>query len=165
MIVSSACVDLIKHYEGFYPKPYICPAGVPTIGYGTTIYPEGKKVTIKDPVITEKEAVELLYNDLNKFEAAVNKLVKLQINQPQFDALVSFAYNLGTGSLQDSTLLKIINKNVMSTAADWKKQITVEFCRWVWGKQNGKPIKLAGLIARRSTEAYLFCDGQLKFFN
>lgn len=168
MTVSKNCVDLVKHYELFMSKPYLCPANVATIGYGTTVYENGKRVRLNDPRITEAEAVELLMFDLTNFAKDVNLLLKVKVTQSQFDALVSFAYNVGSDidkddiaeGLGDSTLLKLINKNIMITAPDWKKIITNEFCKWIYANHK----KLGGLIARRQSEAWLFCEGTVKYF-
>ncbi len=157
-------VTLIKHYESFFANPYLCPAGIATIGYGTTVYDDGKKVSLKDAKITEPEAVELLMCDLEKFEKAVNKLLKVKVTQWQFDALVSFAYNLGEGALGGSTLLKIINENIMAKA-DWKKLIAIQFNKWIYAKVKGKSTALKGLISRRNSESLLFTNNELKFFN
>src|SRR5690349_12536176 len=102
-------LDLIKSFEGLFLKPYLCPAKVPTIGYGTIMYPNGKKVTLQDPEITQAQAEQYLEHEVNEKAAGVEKCVTIPINQNQFDALVSFAYNLGVGALQKSTLLKLLN--------------------------------------------------------
>lgn len=143
---SIKAINLIKSFEGFYSKPYICPAGVPTIGYGTIRYPNGKKVTMNDPSITEAQAIEYLKYDLTTFELSVDALCVDTINQNQFDALVSFCYNLGAGNLKSSTLLKKVNKNPNDTS------IKEEFAKW--NKGGGKV--LAGLTKRRTAEANLY---------
>lgn len=160
MTVSKNCVDVVKHYEMFMPNPYLCPANVATIGYGTTVYENGKKVSLRDHAISEADASILLHNDLERFAADVTRLVKVPISQNQFDSLVSFAYNLGSGALGKSTLLKYINRNVLVTNPNWKRVITMEFNKWIYA--GGK--KLAGLLARRQSEAWLFCDGTVKYF-
>ena len=173
MKASNNCIAIIKHYERFYANPYLCPVGKATIGYGSTYYENGKKVRLNDPSITEQEASELLELVVTGFENDVNKLVQLTLTQNQFDALVSFAYNVGSDidadeiaeGLGDSTLLKLINSNIMALNTNYKKLITIEFCKWVNGTVKGKRIKLAGLVARRTTEALLFCDNVLKYFN
>lgn len=146
MNVSSNGINLIKSFEGFQSKPYLCPAGVPTIGYGTTLYPTGKKVSLQDKPISELQAVIYLNYDLQQFVQSVNSLVKSVINQNQFDALVDFAYNLGTNSLKNSTLLKLVNANPHNPA------IANEFKKWI--NANGKPV--AGLIRRRQSECDLY---------
>lgn len=164
---------ICSHYEGFRAKPYICPAGKPTIGYGTTIYPNGLKVTMKDPGVSRQVAQQLMTYDLQKFEADVISLVKVPLNESQINALVSFAYNVGPDidadniaeGLGDSTLLKLINSGIITKDPMWKKKITAEFGKWVNMRKAGKVVKAPGLIARRNTEAYLFTEGILKFFN
>lgn len=104
MIPSQNCINMIKMFEGFRAKPYKCPAGVPTIGYGSTFYSNGKKVTLKDKLITEQDATNLLTTVVTNFSSGVSKLLKIQVTQNQFDALVDFAYNVGIGNLKSSTL-------------------------------------------------------------
>jgi lysozyme len=110
MKASKKCYDLIKQFEGFSPKPYLCPAQVWTIGYGSTRYEDGRYVTAKDPHIDEARAISIMQETLKEYENAVNRYVKVPLNQNQFDALVSFAYNLGNKALLNSTLLKRINE-------------------------------------------------------
>jgi len=146
MRTSKKGIDLIKKYEGFSSKPYLCPAGVPTIGYGATYYPYGQKVTMNDAPISEPEAEAMLKDMLNRYEEGVERYVQKQINQNQFDALVCFAYNVGLGALKGSTLLKEVNQNPCNT------DISYQFSRW--NKAGGKA--LAGLTKRRTEEAELY---------
>jgi lysozyme len=139
-------VKLIKSFEGFKSKPYKCPAGVPTIGYGATFYPNGKKVTMSDRAITEQEATDLLRHMLESFEKYVDSYCVDTITQNQFDALVSFAYNLGPANLKSSTLLKKVNANPKD------ETIRAEFMKWV--KAGGKTLQ--GLVRRREAEANLY---------
>lgn len=139
-------IKLIKFFEGFRAKPYLCPAKVATIGYGATYYPNGKKVTLNDPAIDEVYASQLLQNMLDIYEKAVDSFCRDDITQNQFDALVSFAYNLGIGALKSSTLLKKVNANPNDPT------IRDEFNRWVMA--GGK--KLPGLVKRRVAEADLY---------
>jgi lysozyme len=141
-----AGIEMIKAFEGFVGKPYKCSAGVPTIGYGATFYPDGKKVTMTDASITEEQAVELLANMLVSFEKYVDSYCVDTITQNQFDALVSFAYNLGPANLKASTLLKKVNVNPND------ESIRLEFMKWV--KAGGKTLK--GLVRRREAEANLY---------
>ena len=136
---------IIKQYEGFRAKPYLCPAGAPTIGYGATYYTNGRKVKLSDPAISEADADKLLDKMLVKYEDAVNRYVQVPINQNQFDALVSFCYNLGQENLRNSTLLKKLNNKDYNGAAD-------QFLRW--NRAGGKV--LAGLTKRRTDERKLF---------
>lgn len=139
-------LDLIKSFEGLYLKPYLCPANVPTIGYGNTFYENGNKVTLKDPIITEARAIELLMSELGMYEQKVDSYCIDTINQNQFDALVSFCYNVGPGNLKSSTLLKKVNVNPNDPT------IRTEFLKW--NKGGGKV--LAGLTRRRTAEANLY---------
>lgn len=143
--VSKAGIDLIKSFEGLFLKPYLDPIKIPTIGYGTIQYPDGKKVTMNDPAITEAQAVEYLTHEVNQKAAGVEKLVKVPLNDNEFGALVSFAYNVGTGALEKSTLLKKLNAGDRAGAAE-------EFPRW--NKAGGK--ELPGLTKRRLAERDLF---------
>jgi len=138
--------DIIKKYEGFRAAAYVCPAGVVTIGYGTTKI-NGNPVS-ENMKITTAEANVLLDEDLFIFEKHVNDLVKVDLTQNQFDALVSFVYNVGPGAFKKSTLLKKLNLEDYEGAAN-------EFPRW--NKANKKV--LPGLTRRRATEKELFENG------
>jgi len=138
--------ELIKRFEGLSLKPYICPAGIPTIGYGNTYYPNGKKVTLQDEPITQSIADKLLESLLPPYEKAVDSFCRDDISQSQFDALCSFAYNVGVGNLQKSTLIKKVNVNPSDPS------IKDEFLKW--NKGAGKV--LAGLTKRRQAESDLY---------
>ncbi|MCJ8281044.1 MAG: lysozyme, partial [Rivularia sp. ALOHA_DT_140] len=116
MRISENCLNLIKKWEGFYSEAYLCPANVPTIGYGTIRYPDGRKVRLGD-TISEPVAEAFLHDECAECARGVTKAVKVDINQNQFDALVSFTYNLGIGAFQRSTLLKKINAGKFDEAA------------------------------------------------
>ena len=116
-----------------------------TIGYGNTRYEDGSKVK-KGDIISEERASELLENITNGFAESVESLVKTRLNQNQFDALVSFIYNIGVGAFSKSTILRKINKNPNDTS------IAHEFSRWK--KSNGKILN--GLVARRKKESDLY---------
>ncbi len=137
--ISSNGIELIKKFEGLRPKAYKCPANIWTIGYGTT---KGVK---EGDEITEAEAEKRLRTHLFGVENTVNGL-EFDFNQNQFDALCSFAYNVGTTSLLNSTLLKRIRTQAS------KEEIAYQFSRW--NKANGKVLN--GLIARRKAEAELY---------
>ena len=140
MQTSEQGIALIKQCEGFSAKPYLCPAGKNTIGYGHVIRP-GEYFNI----ISEPDAEKLLMNDVKEPEQAINRLVTAEINQNQFDALVSFIYNVGAAAFENSTMLRLINaENPIASA---------QFDRWVYA--NGMPLN--GLIARRAAEKALFC--------
>jgi lysozyme len=144
--VSQSCIDLVKEFEGLSLTPYLCPANVPTIGYGLTVYPDGLRVRMTDKPITEKLAELYLHEELNKFAKQVDSFTRDDINQNQFDALTSFCYNLGTGNLKSSTLLKKVNLNPLDP------KIKDEFVRW--NKAEGRV--LSGLTRRRKAEADLY---------
>lgn len=148
MKISRAGITLIKVSEGCVLNAYPDPGtgGVPyTIGYGTTIKPDGKAVKLGES-IDKATAEAYLINDLQHFEKGVNDLVApIKLTQGQFDALVSFAYNLGLGNLASSTLLKKIKvKDFVGAAAQFPK----------WNKAAGKVLQ--GLVVRRATEKTLF---------
>ena len=143
MKMSQIGVDLIKHFEGFISKPYLCPAGIATIGYGSTKYVDGKKVKLNDKSINENEAILLLKNTLTIYENIVNKKVKVQLKQSQFDALVSHTYNTG-GS---NTLFNLINNEANDESI--KKWFETKYI-----SANG--VKLKGLIERRKAESKLY---------
>ena len=139
-------LDLIKSFEGLKLKPYLCPANVPTVGYGSTFYENDKKVKLTDPSITEQRASELLLDSLKGFERYVDSYCRDDINQNQFDALVSFCYNLGPANLKSSTLLKKANGNPNDPT------IAQEFLKW--NKAGGRALK--GLTKRRQAESDLY---------
>lgn len=139
MHISQKGLDLIKSFEGLRLSAYKCPADVWTIGYGATA---GVK---PGQTITKERAEELLREDVKRFEGYVDRLVKVPLTQGQFDALVSFAYNLGPGALEKSTLLDQLNRGDYDSAA-------AQFDRWT--KAGGK--ELPGLVKRRAAERALF---------
>jgi len=145
MQISKNGLKLITTFEGLELKPYLDSANIPTIGYGTILYPNGQVVSMNDPEITQDQANDYLEYEVNKKTARVSTLVKAPINQNQFDALVSFAYNLGLGALGGSTLLKLFNAGNIKDAAN-------EFPKW--DKAGGKVI--SGLLRRRLAEQALF---------
>lgn len=144
--LSQKGLDLIKQFEGLSLTPYLCPANIVTIGYGNTYYPNGNKVKLTDPAITQIVAESFLKHSLSTYEKAVDSFCRDDISQSQFDALVSFAYNLGTGALQKSTLIKKVNAN--------PKDLTIKDEFLKWNKANGRV--LAGLTKRRQAEANLY---------
>ena len=149
MQTSKQGLDLIKSFEGFVGTPYLCSAGVPTIGWGTTRYPSGIKVKLSDRRIAECVADTYLCHDLAIFEVAVSKALTTPVSQCQFDACVSLCYNVGQGNFAASTLVKMIN------AGDTPEAVAPQFLRW--NKVKGKPV--AGLTRRRTAEMELFLSG------
>lgn len=137
---------LCRQFEGFRSKPYLCPAGIPTIGYGSTYYADGRKVTLQDPPISEPDAATLLLHELNHTYApgVVRLCPGLVAHEQRFNAVVDFCYNLGIGRLQTSTLRRKVN------AQDWegaKEQLML------WTRGGGKV--LPGLVTRRKAECAL----------
>jgi lysozyme len=137
---------LITEFEGFSAKPYLCSAKIPTIGYGNTYYSDAKRVTMLDKEITKVQAFEMFKTIADRFADKVNKLVTSPLNQNQFNALVSLAYNIGTGNFASSTILKKVNKNHNDTS------IELEFKKW--NKVNKKEV--AGLTKRRLYESKVY---------
>ncbi|HEM7577668.1 TPA: lysozyme [Serratia marcescens] len=144
MQISKSGIELIKRFEGLRLKAYPDSVGVWTIGYGWTQPVDGKKVG-HGMQIDQATADRLLKCGVVQYEQGVNQLVKVKITQGQFDALVSFAYNLGLRSLSTSTLLQKLNAGDTQGAAD-------EFGKWV--NAGGK--RLDGLVARRAAEREMF---------
>lgn len=142
MRTSQTGIDLIKRFEGFSPVAYLCPAGVWTIGYGHTAgVHEGDS-------IDGDTAEDYLREDLTSAEGAVAKYVKVPLKQWQFDALVSFTFNLGAGNLYSSTLLKKVNRNPDDPS------IRQEFEKWVYA--DGRVLQ--GLVDRRKAEADMYFE-------
>ena len=145
MKTGQAGIDLIKRFEGFSSTPYLCPADVPTIGYGNTRRFDGSRVAMDDEPISEADGEALLAHELLSFERSVDKLITAELTQVMFDALVSFTYNLGSGNLQSSTLRMKLNRGHYEGAAD-------EFPKW--RKAQGRVLQ--GLVRRRIAERKLF---------
>ena len=138
-------IPIIRKYEGLRLQAYLCPAGVFTIGFGSTFYENGSKVQEGDKITIDR-ADRLLFDIVQKFEISVRGLIKKPLNENQIGALTSFAFNVGIGALKKSVLLKKVNKNPNDTT------IRNEFMRWTLVK--GK--KSNGLVARREAEADLY---------
>jgi lysozyme len=156
MKISTAGVDLIKHFEGIRLKPYRCPAQLWTVGVGHVLYPDQAKLSAEgkrhyplkpehNRSFTQKEVDELLRNDLCLFEAGVERLCGRSLSQCQFDALVSFVFNLGLGTLQRSTLKSKLTRGDIKGAAD-------QFLKF--SMAGGKI--LPGLQRRRIAERTMF---------
>jgi lysozyme len=154
--VSQKCIEQIKKDEGVRNRPYQCPALLWTVGVGHVINPSHAKVKLADRkqlpipdgwdrVLSAAEIDEILRKDLNRFEAGVLRLIKVKLTQGQFDALVSFSFNVGLGNLQNSTLRMKLNRGDYEGAAE-------QFL--VWTKAGGKVLK--GLVIRRTHEKEMF---------
>ena len=141
MRISEQGLALIRQSEGFSAETYICPAGKTTIGYGHVVRPNER---FPDG-IDKEEAENILQQDVTETEQAVSRLATVELSQNQFDALVAFAYNIGVGAFEKSTLLRLLNDGDMAAAAG-------EFGRWVYAGDK----KLDGLVRRRSLETALF---------
>ena len=139
MEVSENGIKLIKTFEGCRLKAYKCPAGIPTIGYGHT-----HNVNMND-TITQEQAEAFLRHDLKIHGDNILKLVKVSLNQNQFDSLVSFEYNVGYGNFARSTMLKMINARKFKDAAN-------QFDKWIYANKK----ILTGLVKRRKAEKELF---------
>lgn len=135
-------LNLIKQFEGFRAQPYLCPAGYSTIGYGHVIRPEEGYLQAG---ITEPMAQALLIKDVAVAEIAVLRLIDAPLADGQFDALVSFTFNLGAGALQRSTLRRKVNRREHDAVPE-------EFLRWVWA--GGR--RMQGLVRRRQAESWLY---------
>lgn len=136
---------LIRPWETFSSYPYLCPAKVPTIGFGSTFYRDGTKVKLSDKPISLEVAESLMDYVATEMGNQIYELVEVILTQNQFDALVSFVYNVGIDAFSNSRLLKKINAGLMDEAA-------LEFPKW--NKSKGKV--LGGLIKRRAQEMNLF---------
>jgi len=133
-------LGLIKKYEGCKLQAYLCPSGIPTIGMGNTFYKDGSKIKLGDK-ITQQQAEELLMDLLPQYEAIVNKNIKIDLTQYQFDALVSFAWNCG----KSETLFRLVNSKSKDLKQWWETHYT-----------TGGGKVLQGLVNRRKAEAQLF---------
>lgn len=146
MKIDKKGLSLIAEFEGLSLKPYKCSAGVSTIGFGNTYYENGVKVQMSDAPITKQRAEELLKHSADRYASKVANLLKKPVTQNQFNALTSFAYNVGSGALASSTLLKLVNINPNDA------MISKEFLKW--NKVNKVPNN--GLTNRRIKESSLY---------
>lgn len=139
MHCNQAGLDLIKDFEGLHLTSYLCPAKIWTIGYGSTF------AVMPGMRITKEQAEDRLRKDLECSERAVDRLVTVPLNSNQFSALVSFTFNVGSGNLEKSTLLKLLNRG-------WYEQVPAQLLRW--NKAGGEV--MGGLSRRRAAEAKLW---------
>ena len=146
MKTSDNGIRLIQEFEGLRLTSYLCQASVPTIGYGATFYADGTKVKLGQ-TITRDQANQMLKEHLKEFESSVIGLLnKTKVNQNQFDALVSFTFNLGAGNLAKSQLLRFVKANPNDP------KIAAEFAKW---NRAGGEVS-TGLVRRRKKEAQLY---------
>lgn len=155
-MISKKAMEMIKHHEGVRMKPYRCPANLWTIGVGHVLYPDQGKLKMEDRLqyplrsednrtFSKEEVDEILANDLRRFVAGVSRYCPTGLNQGRLDALVSFAFNVGLGTLQRSTLRQKHNRGDYEGAAE-------EFLKFT--KAGGKVLK--GLVSRRNDERALY---------
>lgn len=146
--MNSTGLAIIKKFEGFRALPYLCPALVATIGYGSTYLPPNhSRVTMKHQRITKLEATCFLTWEVRSVSVSLSRRLKVRINDDQFSALVSLAYNIGMGNMRASTLLRLVNRGDFEGAQN-------EF--WKWRRANGKILR--GLVRRRKLEEMLFAS-------
>jgi lysozyme len=147
---NNATIDLVKRWEGFKAKAYICPAGVLTVGYGTTNRAGIAGVNITtDTVVTEAQATEWLVKGLEKFGAQIMPAITAPINENEYGAFLSLAYNIGPSAFRESSALRHFNAGDKAKAAAAIK---------LWDKAtvNGKRQTMQGLVNRRADEVRLF---------
>lgn len=145
--ITDVGLDLIKRFEGFSPTIYICPAGYPTVGYGHLVGPREREQFRHG--MSEVGAAELLKQDVCAVEVAVLRLITVPLTDGQFDALVSFTFNLGSGALQRSSLRRVINRAEHAA-------VPAQLSRWVWAGGRCQP----GLVLRRQAESFLYARTQ-----
>ena len=138
-------IPIIKKFEGLKLKAYLCPAGLPTIGYGNTRYEDGSTVKLGEQISIDR-ADKLLMHTVSQFEKQVDTLITVPINANQLGALTSFAFNVGMGNFRRSTLLRLVNANPNNPA------IRTEFMKWT--RADNQVLK--GLVTRRQAEADLY---------
>lgn len=157
MAIPAAALDLIKSFEGYLRRlndgtdrvrPYLCPAGVPTIGWGTTRYPDNSRVTINDSPISAETATGYLAHELSEDEAGVDRYTTRQLHELSRGSLVSFVYNCGSGAYKGSNLRRAVNEG------RWA-DVPAELRKWRMGGGRVLP----GLVRRREAEAGLFMTG------
>jgi lysozyme len=168
--ISDKGISLLHHFEGLKLKPYLCPAGVPTIAFGNTYYEDGSKVTLKDPAITVKKAYALFQNVAPVYHGTIAKSITADITQNQYDALFSLCYNLGhiPKSLANKINANQLDKTIWGTFLLFGKAVLDKD-----GKDNdgdgiidekGELGELLGLIRRRNSEAHLYFLNELNFY-
>lgn len=145
MIPSQNGINLIKKWEKFKPNSYLCPAGVPTIGYGSTFWTDGRRVRLGQTVTLQDAEKLMAY-----FLANVIHFIPDNVNQNQFDAICSLIYNIGVANFRKSTLLKKVKENPDDLT------IRDEFMKWTLHRKNGQLVPSDGLRNRRKEEADLY---------
>lgn len=141
--------EILLRWEGEFLSPYRCPAGIPTIGVGATTYPDGRKVTMKDPAITQERSREMLAEECEIYLRKVEELLTREANKYQMVAFASLAYNVGINAFKKSTVLRAHNEGDTAAASR-------AFSLWNKARVNGKLTVLKGLVARRADEAAMY---------
>jgi lysozyme len=152
MIESQNCINTLKQVEGFSATPYLDSGNVPSIGYGTTYYPDDSRVTMVDKAITQTQADDYLRYSVDKCVDKLNQYLTAQLTQSQFDACVLIAYNIGNNAFDNSTLLQTINNNPNDLI-----NIYIQFKRWIY--VGGKVVR--GLENRREIESQLYSSNEV----
>lgn len=145
MKINEAGLDIIKYYEGWSSRPYKCPAGIATIGYGSTWDIDGQKVDMRHKKITKDHGEALLLRELRHVDHAIRKLVTAELTANMYSSLASIIYNIGSGNFQRSTLRMKLNRG-------WYEDAANEFPKW--RRAGGRILK--GLVKRRAKERELF---------
>jgi len=148
-VVLATTLLKLPGFEGFRSKPYVCPAGYWTIGYGSRWLKDGKPVTAKTPLISEADAASLLLQSVMTLDASLSRLIKVPLSDVQRAALLSWQYNVGTPAVESSTLLRKLNAGCYVGAAN-------ELTRWNKATVKGHLVELAGLTTRRAYERDVF---------
>ncbi|HEY4942549.1 MAG TPA: lysozyme [Rhizomicrobium sp.] len=143
------CMPIIKQFEGFRAAPYKDSGGIPTIGYGTILYPDGKAVTMADPTVTEDQATGFLSHQMSLKSAAIAPLLLRPASLHQAAAMLSLTYNIGTSAFKNSTVLRQFNAGNIQAAAD-------AFLMWDKATVDGKAVVVDGLHNRRVQERTIF---------
>jgi lysozyme len=143
------CMPIIKRFEGFRAAPYKDSAGIPTIGYGTIEYPDGSKVTMRDPAITDSEATSFLSYEMSKKSREIAPMLQRPATLHQAAAMLSLTYNIGSGAFKASTVLRKFNAGDFPGAAD-------AFLMWDKATVDGQHVVVDGLHNRRVAERQIF---------
>lgn len=147
MEISDAGIALIKSFEGFRSRPYKDAVGINTIAYGATYYPDGRRVRMTDPPLSEAEGDMLLRYQVRAYADGIERYAQVPLTQSQFDALTSWAYNVGLEAARTSTLMRLLNSGDYEGAADQLPR---------WNRAGGRV--LAGLTRRRLAEREMFLE-------
>ncbi|WP_215750652.1 MULTISPECIES: lysozyme [unclassified Gluconobacter] len=148
-VVLATALLKLPGFEGFRSKPYVCPAGCWTIGYGSRWLKDGKPVTARTPPISEADAASLLLQSVMTYDTTLSRLVRVPLSDVQRAALLSWQYNVGTPAVESSTLLRKLNAGDYAGAAN-------ELLRWNKATVKGHLVELTGLTNRRAYERDVF---------